>query len=1197
MSDGVDKPLRIAVAHLFTTGRNTKRDAIVHLACKWHEQGANPQEKDWIVNPERKITRRVYRHTGISTKESAGKPVWHEVRGEVRSFLDEVNVLFVFDSNAERWFRDVVYEGIAPPDIVDLLEAYKFFLPEKSPPYSDLAIVDIDSSIPQHSGARKLNRVLSGMSRMLEAVLEVILKPEKIPNGFRTPKSHYPVYNLLDWSLAIEGASPAFKALQRVAAQAARIRWEADQMEGASYRTPVKMDNEELLLFIEHWRPSNLIREDRKPYNEDFMAGEIPERYSRDKSTRSLIQVLEFILKSPGTEPQDAGRVKHNLDAIKSQCKELQEYIFSTLRQVYWIAEVKKSPSHSARYNEKYEDICSAYYELIDCLKNFESLFLRLELNELSQLPPIIVNDEHLDLVSKWSKASDRIGKLQRSLLRTRKKFPKPGKSLPDQAVLRMVKRVFKDMGTLNQEYFASDDSIQDGYLELGFNMLYSDKRFKERPEQRWYAEFISKAINFGNQYVAEARTGTGKTLGYLIPACEHSRINKSRQVIVATATINLMDQILTKEWRTLTSPRGSPYRGLKIATLKGKRNYLCVTPLKKLFSDLNSDKHDDSDQGDDSFYGDDRLAWLYLFQILTRKNGHWDSATEFYRRYSRIAKEYPVDAETTCKPKLCKMGKDCIYPQAVRRAQYANVVITNHHKLANLDDEIRKRASVCIIDESDQFPDNLRSALSESITREDVWDFLRRVAGTKKRRGFVQLLWEKLKEEVEQGKFKKKNADGLFRSLREIEQSCNQIFFRLRDVTFVGEDQYAKRWKDLGQRQQNMLQDMLDDLGRHLNMIEQEIKKILDSDRYRQTQDLSRNLSSEKDRLLQYRYEVIGLLDSMEAILPSIYNEDGQFIVTYQQSQFNWTLAKMPFNIGDQARDLVKGFETTIFTSATLYVDQVTDLFVLELFDDFTSESPFTAETRISTPFEYSKQVGGAVTSFIPCYKYGASNREWGRQVIETIALLSIALDGRTLVLFTGWEKMPWMYQHIRAMLKKYDIPVLLQDKTGSSETVIEEFDGLEESVLLGTGRFWTGVNFPGPTLSQLIIVRLPNAALGDPLVREREERWSQDKFWGFWYSQNTRRKLNQGFGRLIRKKEDRGLFVLLDRRILCHQHMKRHRSAIPVELNSQFKSPVELATWGIKRLGLSPELKEREINLEQVYQEIQDASESIQI
>ncbi len=1197
MSEDVDKPLRIAVAHLFTTGRNTKRDAIVHLACKRYEQGANPQERDWIVNPERKITRRVYRHTGISTKESAGKPVWHDVRGEVRLFLDGVDVLFVFDSNAERWFRDVVYGGIAPPDIVDLLDAYKFFLPEKSPPYSDLAIVDMEASIPQHSGTRKLNKVLSGMSRMLEAVLEVILKPEQIRNGFRTPKSHYPVYNLLDWSLAIEGASPAFKTLQRVAAQAAGIRWETDQMEGASYRAPVNMDNEELLLFIENWKPSRLIQEDRKPYNEDFMAGEIPERYLRDKSTRSLLQVLEFILKSPGTEPQDVGRVKQNLDAIKSQCQELQKHIFRTLRQVYWIAEVKKSPDHSDRYSEKYEDICSAYHELINCLKTFESLSLRLQVNELSQLPPIIVNDEHLDLVSKWIKASGQAGKLQRSLLKTRKKFSKPGKSLPDQAVLRMVKRVFKDMETLNREYFASDASIQDEYLELGFNVLYSDHRFDERPEQRWYAEFISKAINFGNQYVAEARTGTGKTLGYLIPACEHSRINKRRQVVVATATINLMDQILTKEWRTLTSPRGSPYRNLKIATLKGKRNYLCVTPLKKLFSDLNSDKHNESEPGFADLVAEGRLACLYLFQILTRKNGQWDSAADFHKRFPRIAKEYPVDAETACKPELCKMGKDCIYPQAVRRAQYANVVITNHHKLANLDDEIKKRASVCIIDESDQFPDNLRSALSESITREDVWDFIRRVAGTEKRRGFVQVLQEKLKKEVKLGKLKKENADGLFRSLRQIEESCNQIFFRLRDVTFVGEDQYAKRWKDLGQRQQDLLQDMLDDLGRHLNMIEQEIKKILDSDRYRQTQDLSRNLSSEKDRLVQYRYEVIGLLDSMEAILPSIYNGDGQFIVTYQQSQFNWTLAKMPFKIGDQARDLVKGFETTIFTSATLYVDQVTDLFVLELFDDLTSESPFTAETRISTPFEYSKQAGGAVTSFIPCYKYGASNREWERQVIETIALLSIALDGRTLVLFTGWAKMPMMYQHIRAMLEKYDIPVLLQDKTGSSETVIEEFDGLEESVLLGTGRFWTGVNFPGPTLSQLIIVRLPNAALGDPLVREREERWSDDKFWHRWYGQNTRRKLNQGFGRLIRKKEDRGLFVLLDRRILCHQHMKCHRSAIPIELNSQFNSPVELASWGIKRLGLSPELKEREINLEQVYQEIQYASEFIQI
>ena len=96
-------------------------------------------------------------------------------------------------------------------------------------------------------------------------------------------------------------------------------------------------------------------------------------------------------------------------------------------------------------------------------------------------------------------------------------------------------------------------------------------------------------------------------------------------------------------------------------------------------------------------------------------------------------SQKIPSGPEAACKPKQRKMGKDCIYPQAVRRAQNADMVITNHHKQANLDDEIKKRASVCIIDEADQFSDNLRSALSKSITREEVQDLIRRVEPERK--------------------------------------------------------------------------------------------------------------------------------------------------------------------------------------------------------------------------------------------------------------------------------------------------------------------------------------------------------------------------------------------------------------------------------------------------------------------------------
>lgn len=1195
MFEDTDKPLSIAIAHLFTTGRDTSRDVILHIACRRHQQGTNPQAKDWIVNPGRNITRRVYRRTGISTKESEGKPSWEETRGNVLSFLDGVKVLFIFDTSSEtRWFRDVVYKGISPPVIVDLLEVYKIFLPEGSPPYSDSAIINMGAHAPQGKGARKLHEVLNGMFGMLDSILKIILSPERIHRKDNTIGSCFPVYSLLDWALSVEGAPPAYEAILRVASGASRIRWDVDQIEEGfyDYDTPKELEEDELLRFVENWKPPNLLKDDREPYSEGSMRGHILERYKDDKSTRLLLKVLDLALQPTKAQGETANRAEYTLQEVKKQLQSMRGYMFDILRRLYYIKDAKDISDHPSYYNRRHGELRSKCLELATCLEEIKNQFVTIPKNDLARiLQGVGVSyDEHLHLIEGINRASRQAGRLRRSLLDVKEQLPEPDKFRSGQATRRTIDPFFTELGKLNREYFASVSLIQDEYLDSGFKLLYSDKRFNERLEQRRYARFISEAIKLGGLYAAEAGTGAGKTLGYLIPACEYLRMNKKRHVVVATATINLMDQIVNKDWQTLTSL--ALYRELQIATLKGKRNYLCVTELKKIFINLNEDKKkdDEAKRGESPFAAEDRLAWLYLFQILTRKNGQWDSPTEFNRKYPRISKEYSVDAETVCKPNLCRLAADCIYTQAVRRAQRAHVVVTNHHKLVSLDSEIKQRAAVCIIDEADQFPDSLRSALSESISKDKIRDLIHRVSGTKKRRGFVQVLREELKKELDRRKLKKESAEDLFRSLKKIEEICPRIHDCVQRTTYRSENKDEKRWKDLTLDDQEMIETMLGDLRKDLGVVEEEFKMILKSDRYLQTHNMVRKISLEKGRIHKYVSEAENLLSGIEALSSAI--QDRQFVVSYEQLGFDWRLKKIPFEIGDQARGLVNSFETSIFTSATLYVDKSTDLLVLELFDDLESAPQFTAETQISSPFSYEKQASGAVAQFIPAYRYKpmGPREKWERerQAIETIALLSVALDGRTLILFRNWQEMQRIYERIRPVLEKYDIPVLLQDRVGSSEAIIEEFGGLEESVLLGTDRFWTGMDFPGPTLSQLIITRIPNEPLGRPLVKERRDRWSEDKFWDFWYAPNTRRTLSQGFGRLIRKSDDKGLFIILDGRIASDKRMIAHQRAVPVKLNSEFNSVLELAHWGIKRLELSPEIKGRGITLERVHQEI---------
>ena len=1168
MPEDPDKPVRFAIAHLFTTGRDPSSDSILHFACRRYGEDTTPQINDWIVNPERKriggkiIRKRVWIRTGISSKEAEEKLLWEEIQGEVLSFLEGVDMVFVRNSDvATEWFERVVYKERVPPPLVDLTEMYQFFLPEKPVPYSESALIDLGEFVEARKEDRRLHKVLNGMYSMLDSILNVILSRERNATGY-----HQPVYSLVDWALSAEGSQPNFEALFKVASVANNIRWVEGQIGGLSYDIPVKMEEYDLIQFIKDWKPSDLVEEDREPFDESLIGAEILDQDPKDTSTRKLLQSLRFVLSFADKESEDTEQLTNGVTTVENLLGELQSHVYKISGQLQYTAN-STDPQDGSKSPANYEEFSSALIKLDKCMGGIEKelgdlLHGRLFSGSATDIPPRIRKQVEASL--------KRTRKLRRSLSDTLQPFLTSGHNLTDKSFRRATAQVLRQFPKIGHDYFTHTNPIQDEGLRLAYKLLLSDKTkmLKNREEQRIYSRFIKSALNTGGPYALEAGTGTGKTLGYLIPGCEHLRKNKERQVVVATATINLMDQIVTKEWTTLTSQRGSLYHDLSIAILKGKRNYLCISALKRLFDALNSveNKQGKPQRESKLVHLDDRFAWLYLFQVLTRKKGQWDNVGDFTKKYPRIAEKFEadLDAESACKPKLCRMGKNCSYPQAVRRAQFAHVLITNHHKLTKLQDEIQKRASVCIIDEADQFPDNLRSASSESLLKKDVMDFVRRVAGTRNRRGFVHILQDGLE------KTQARRMNGAGQSfekpldiLKEIDESCRQVKECLWNSTKESDNIKEKRWKELPLDHKNALNDILKDLDRQFSTIELGFRQILQFDPI-----IFRVEESEFfDRVNRYIYdaeEFGGITKSLVVAIP-----DNEFVVTYRQKSYDWTITKMPFSIANEVKNIMRSFETVVLTSATLYVDKTLNLLLLELLGDEESKDIFVADSKIMSPFNYDRQVRGASAPFIVEYNYRYSNEKWRQDISTTIALQSVALDGRTMVLFNSWNEMQAMYDCINPVLQKFEIPLLLQDRVGSSEAIIQEFAGLEESVLFGTSRFWSGVDFPGPTLSQLMIVRLPNKDLGNPLVKEREERWRRDTFWDLWYAQNTRRRLRQGFGRLIRKREDRGLFIVLDSRMVTHHKMIAHQKAIPVKLYSDYNGSSPLVTLRFRNFG----------------------------
>ena len=556
-----------------------------------------------------------------------------------------------------------------------------------------------------------------------------------------------------------------------------------------------------------------------------------------------------------------------------------------------------------------------------------------------------------------------------------------------------------------------------------------------------------------------------------------------------------------------------------------------------------------------------------------------------------------------SCTSVQCLIGnRACIYPQHLQKAREADIVVANHHKLAVMDDPMRESVHVCLIDEADQFPENLRSAATIALSRHQVQrDFLQRVAGSPKstlrrggwsarreseswkdeaRRGFAQILSDRFAKKMGSSRKSVSNPKAFGKAHENAESilaTCENINFLLQCIGKISY-QYpidsSMRWKKMHLNAGEQFQKCLNELADCFDRIAACWDAILCSGIYEET--MTKSESNEQDRIKKYKVLSEQWRDTARDI-PKNYPSKN-FVHVHTRKESEWKLEKVPYDLSRILQETI--YPTTIFTSATLFVDKSISLFSENLGASFDERRT----KRIDSPFNYTNNVLGFVTTSLPAYNWNSNEKvmkQWRKQVACAIARFAVALNGRTLVLFTNTEEMEDIFKQVRPILEKYGIDPLLQN--GSSLAEINAFQSVQENVLFGVNRFWTGVDFPGPTLSQVIVVRSPNPNRSDPVVEHREEHMNRNEFWEKYYWPTARLQLRQGFGRLIRSEKDHGLFVGLDRRLLRNNL----KNAVDVTLDSRSTEPDEM-NWlmdeGLTHLGLHTEFMRRNVHLEEI-------------
>jgi ATP-dependent DNA helicase DinG len=655
-------------------------------------------------------------------------------------------------------------------------------------------------------------------------------------------------------------------------------------------------------------------------------------------------------------------------------------------------------------------------------------------------------------------------------------------------------------------------------------------KGYALRSSQIAYAEHVSSALNDQAVLTIEAGTGTGKTQGYLIPVFEFLRRNPQERVAISTFSKSLQEQIVRREI-PLTLSLNKAYRHIPAALLKGKSNYPCAEKLDHVYEDALS--------------GGRLIAWLYFVNRLfhfrevdgdtvgQRIHRHLNDGL-FFRRL-----QHEISARSGCS----RRHLSCPAQVVAAEARNARLIVTNHHKLALLgrDDAFAGLFDNYIIDEANHFEPAVRSAFGIEISSREMSDTLAYLESVLRRMavGAADCPEAEIPE-----------AMMAVAGFRELLAGFAFALAAVRGETAAGEATILP--PEHPAFHEGRLKTHLEALRKGLREIAAHLAFVREPALCREMGIRTRTV----DRMKTVLRDLKDYAESMNIIgeqsLSPAHVTSGTFYVRH------WTISVHAVEVADIFRkEIYEGRQSVIFTSATLRQK--------ESFDGFRRAAGMTPESEseemgprcdvvsptlgengdtmqhhvpISPTFRFEaipSPFDPAVSEITvpPDALSGAfeCKEAWLCRVAELLPGLIRRNRGRTLVLFSSYGDLEAISNRVGDEIRADGFPLLLQQNGVPTAALCEEFRSIRESVLFGVDTFWYGVDFPGETLTQVIITRIPFPHPQDPLQTARRNILPREEYWRR-YRYETAIKMRQGMGRLIRSESDRGKVVVLDAR-----------------------------------------------------------------
>lgn len=683
-------------------------------------------------------------------------------------------------------------------------------------------------------------------------------------------------------------------------------------------------------------------------------------------------------------------------------------------------------------------------------------------------------------------------------------------------------------------------------------------KGYEPRAEQVRMAFCVADAFNQDKVAVIEAGTGTGKSLAYLIPAVLWAVRNEQR-VVLSTNTINLQEQLIKKDIPLLQRHSATPFSACLV---KGRGNYLCLRKLE-------------AGQAEPTLFPDAASHELTAIAAWSETTASGCLSDLSFHPSRDVWDDLRCEADQ-CGRSRCPHFGHCFFYKARRDAAAAQILVVNHALLL-ADIALRRESgydatailppfSRLIVDEAHHLEEAATGALSVRIGRTGLMRQLARLAPSGNRAGILTVLNTRLGKELPE------ELDGLYQELSglieaallpqthelaaQLDRELDWLALSLQNGNQTGgghrqddsrrgaeikrritpELRMTPFWQEL-QTRLGQLAEKLTELSGGLGALDRAAVKLPDPVRQGLESWLT-DAAGIGQRLSTAAHELGWFCDQDDTAC--------RWLEARQTSRGSQaTICVAPLEVAETIKSaLLDPIPTVVFTSATLTVGDSFGYLRRRTGLDLVPAQRLD-ELALSSPFDYASQALVGIPRDLPDPTSAAFRQPLADAVLRAVSLS----QGGAFVLFTSFDLLKQTHASLKTDLERLGLTVFRQGEGGGRHQLLARFRKERHAVLFGTDSFWEGVDVKGDALRLVIIVRLPFQVPTEPIQQARAERITSlggDPFREMSVPQAVL-KLRQGFGRLIRSRDDRGAVLILDNRIVTKNYGKRFLKSLP--------------------------------------------------